>query len=780
MNIEQIIALREKIQNLVDAHPKELKELFQSCDSSVLDSADKIRKEYQQKVNPDRQLHIGIVGRVKAGKSSLLNSLLFDGKDVLPKAATPMTAALTKLYYSDKLTVKINFFEQSDIEELKKKSVDYERILKSKTEDIFNKQVELFVKKNKTEPNSSEKDELRKKAERLAVNDLRENNLILTGAAEQYRMFIQAPQDVKDHLGKPIEINPDNMSDIADQLGNYVGSNGKYTAITSNVEIGFPNDQLKDITVVDTPGFDDPVPSRDTLAREALKVCDAIFVLSPSGSFCNDQDRSNIAKIEKGEGIQEVYVIASRIDDDLGNEFFDGEDIKQELDKIVDSISGTLKRMLENMRNRNDVSVDLIDKLSDSTGTNLLYTSGMCQSLYENWDNRKNWCDEQSDVWNRLVETYPDLFAAEDECAREFLRIIGNVDSVRSKIQEVSKSKEVILSKRETEFITAKFNSVKEIINTLSNGIDSLKSDVENADLATLIEAQKKQSENLNNLRSDFIDVFDECIGVFVDNAKDNLNEIIKGAYNDSKSGIESSQGTTEKEIVTKHTRIESKRVKDSGIGGWWDRLWGSGDDGYHYVERKVPYETVDIINVETVNCHKVCSSINDFSMDISNILNDYVIHLKRQLKVSLKGLLLDVWGKYEVTDYCSSGARSAQAGAIINNMPDVRFDIAWELPFNMQKGGNLEGEEAESFNHIANDALKDLRRTCENEIRDYCEKIKNSFVPSEMANLVLDKMQKQIEDMEDKVKNKKETLYHLQRVKEDVVNIKNEIDSTI
>ena len=38
----------------------------------------------------NRVLKIGIVGRVKAGKSSLLNALVFDGKNILPKAATPL------------------------------------------------------------------------------------------------------------------------------------------------------------------------------------------------------------------------------------------------------------------------------------------------------------------------------------------------------------------------------------------------------------------------------------------------------------------------------------------------------------------------------------------------------------------------------------------------------------------------------------------------------------------------------------------------------------------
>jgi ribosome biogenesis GTPase A len=35
--------------------------------------------------NKDRKLNIGIVGQAKAGKSSFLNTLLFDGEEVLPK-----------------------------------------------------------------------------------------------------------------------------------------------------------------------------------------------------------------------------------------------------------------------------------------------------------------------------------------------------------------------------------------------------------------------------------------------------------------------------------------------------------------------------------------------------------------------------------------------------------------------------------------------------------------------------------------------------------------------
>lgn len=72
-----------------------------------------------------RLLRIGIIGCVKAGKSSFLNALLFGGKSILPKAATPMTAALTKLSYAEKPGATIHFFKKGDWERIKKIEKQY-------------------------------------------------------------------------------------------------------------------------------------------------------------------------------------------------------------------------------------------------------------------------------------------------------------------------------------------------------------------------------------------------------------------------------------------------------------------------------------------------------------------------------------------------------------------------------------------------------------------------------------------------------------------------------
>ncbi|GAA7427654.1 hypothetical protein ID0988_13490 [Helicobacter pylori] len=110
---------------------------------------EKTIKELQDK---DRDLKVGIIGRVKAGKSSLLNALIFEGKDVLPKAAMPMTASLTVLKYAKNLGAEVEFYSQKDIEELKKDHERYEREfqriidekVKEQKQNLLNKAKEGF------------------------------------------------------------------------------------------------------------------------------------------------------------------------------------------------------------------------------------------------------------------------------------------------------------------------------------------------------------------------------------------------------------------------------------------------------------------------------------------------------------------------------------------------------------------------------------------------------------------------------------------------------------
>ncbi|WP_180768167.1 dynamin family protein, partial [Vibrio parahaemolyticus] len=87
-------------------------------DSKILEDVNQLRTTFEADLlnaqQENRILRIGIVGQIKRGKSSFLNSLLFDGESVLPKAATPMTAALTRISYAQEPSAKIEFYSKNE------------------------------------------------------------------------------------------------------------------------------------------------------------------------------------------------------------------------------------------------------------------------------------------------------------------------------------------------------------------------------------------------------------------------------------------------------------------------------------------------------------------------------------------------------------------------------------------------------------------------------------------------------------------------------------------
>ena len=104
--MENLLKMSQTLENLVQEN--DLVGELQGIEKEhgIRPSAE-LKEALDEKMEPERDLKIGILGRVKAGKSSLLNALVFKGQNVLPKAATPMTAALTVLEHGDAVEANI-------------------------------------------------------------------------------------------------------------------------------------------------------------------------------------------------------------------------------------------------------------------------------------------------------------------------------------------------------------------------------------------------------------------------------------------------------------------------------------------------------------------------------------------------------------------------------------------------------------------------------------------------------------------------------------------------
>ncbi len=155
----------------------------------------------------NRGLKVGIIGHMKAGKSSLLNALIFEGKEVLPKAATPMTASLTILKYAQNLSTQVEFYSQKDTLELKNEHERYEKkfkeIVSEEVKKIEEKQQGLLNKAkgvmggigkafsgNKSDEEAPKErilsdEEILKKAQKIAKNEL-DKDAKLSASHDQY------------------------------------------------------------------------------------------------------------------------------------------------------------------------------------------------------------------------------------------------------------------------------------------------------------------------------------------------------------------------------------------------------------------------------------------------------------------------------------------------------------------------------------------------------------------------------------------------------------------
>jgi dynamin family protein len=221
-------------------------------------------EEIKEKIEKDT-LTIGVIGQMKCGKSTFLNSFVFKD-DVLPAATTPMTATLSVITYGEKEHIVAEFYTADEWAEQKMQALREE----SETTDTLDASKIKAAK------------ELVSKANKLGTS-------------------------LDSYLGKTKE-------DSFDQLIEYVGAEGKYVSITKSVTIYYPNECLKGVEVVDTPGFNDPIVSREERTKTFLAKADVVIMMLYAGRPFDATDRDIIFKNVRQCGIGKVLVGINKYD----------------------------------------------------------------------------------------------------------------------------------------------------------------------------------------------------------------------------------------------------------------------------------------------------------------------------------------------------------------------------------------------------------------------------------------------------------------------------------
>lgn len=411
------------------------------------------QSEQDELEKENRLLRIGILGKVKAGKSSFLNALLFNGESILPEAATPMTAALSVLEYGKTPSLSVEFYSQEDLGEIKEKAKRCEKELKEQEVQEFERLKELELKKVQNKAQIDEA-KLRANAQILATKKLKQELEELCACYEQNARIEKSTLNLSE-LEKHKDFQG-SLSEIRAKLKDYVGSSGKFMPFTKSITLRLDNEFLKDVQIIDTPGLNDPVPSRSERTNEFLDKCDAALVLSPAGQF---MDQNDVILVRKLAGsVARIFVIASKGDSELyGSEKDKNGGI---LNAVFESIQNTLERSKNNALQKADVENNVLQR---ALKEKMIVCAGICAGIVAK--RGENLDEMEIHTLNRLKEEYPNDFQGEKMW--ENLSKLANIEALNAVFAELKKDKELILQERISGFLQSNdkaLNAYKEAL----------------------------------------------------------------------------------------------------------------------------------------------------------------------------------------------------------------------------------------------------------------------------------------------------------------------------
>lgn len=207
-----------------------------------------------------------VCGQIKAGKSMLLNDIVF-GAEVLPTSDTPETAKITEISYSEKSEYVIYFYTPEEWEALKNSPAKLNGADTTYYEAVIRPALE------ETEKTSGKRLNAEEALERKTVRG----------------------------------------SDLAD-LRDFISVKGVFTPIVKAVRIKYPAEILKNITIVDTPGINDPNVMRSLITEKWINRSDAvIFLLSAAQPF-TAEDRVFFDRYLASVPVDKILMAVSKID----------------------------------------------------------------------------------------------------------------------------------------------------------------------------------------------------------------------------------------------------------------------------------------------------------------------------------------------------------------------------------------------------------------------------------------------------------------------------------
>ncbi len=765
MNAQELIkksALIEKA--LQEQGLQERAKPFMS-DNAVI-TTEELEKTLKELQDTNRDLKVGIIGRVKAGKSSLLNALIFEGVEVLPKAATPMTASLTILKYAQNLSAEVEFYSPKDILELENEHERYvrefnrivdEEVKKQKEKQSLANRAKEGIKNlsNKFSRNKSEEaapkervlsdEEILEKARRIAKNTLNEDTKLVS-SYDQYEKMKKSGLLNTEKLDPRIQAN--SLEELNQKLLQFVGANGKYMPCTKAVQISLNNPNLKDLEVIDTPGVNDPIASREERTKALLKDCDVVFIVSPSGQFLTDSDMDLFDRVSNKEGLQEIYFVASQADSAVGS-MSEVEKSNQHLPTALENAQKSLSsqlnsimgKLIQNYPNQREIFEKAIKN-------GVILASGVCFSMYKDFSNQASWernqkTEEYHNALRNLKDFYPDAFSSDDK-SKESLLFLSNMSAIKERLEKAAQRKEEIISQKLQGYAESQANNLHNLIVQLLQDLEEEKKRVKNADISTIKEQIKAYEKLSGNIEMKFRGAYEEFILHFIKNIRAGLEETLKKAIQTAKVGAR------EEEEEERYT----ERVKQGGILGSFKRNFlciFDDDAGYNEVMHTRAVIKAGAVLDYLTEMHERCeSALNDSA-------NSFKVVFKKELYAKVFSQLREIISD----DLIDEMAFKRSVDAVLNSIEFKEFD--YTLPSEIgAKTGFLKGDEAVQFIQSVETHVRDFKAETKNDVKGYIQGLRETLERQNFASDTLKKLQENMQNLHNQAQNKEQSIAQL------------------
>ena len=538
IDYEKVSEYLDKIKDTEDVLDKH-QELF---DPEKLAEFKQISSALKQNVElakqDSRKLSIGIIGAVKAGKSSFLNACIFDGKEYLPKAATPMTAALTRITYSETPKAVIHFYTKEDWATIEKNSALYDEGL--------NKAYNEYCRRMETQEAAAARsmygygympDMAPRWSREEFENHYKCKSETQRGAKELTRMA--ADTSLMDKLGGQDEIS----GDIIHKLNDYVGANGYYTPIVSYVELQVDNPNVKDLEIVDTPGLNDPIVSRGIKTKQFLRSCDVVLLLSPCSQFMDARTVNLMANSLPSAGVREILVIGSKLDSGILNE--SNRDFRIAYKAALRSYNMQFNKNLAQAKNAGK-HLDILNKMD---AEKVLFVSSTSYLI-----NQKLRSDHSLDESEQKV--YDNFHSAFSNFEDKYFAPLGGIENVKKALNSVLERKREIIEGRNTGLLdNARLNHLRVLEKILQETVSS-RSKLETTSAEELRRRSTVIRDMIDSSREKLMHIF-ELAAIKCD---DKVQQIIPQLT------IEMGQ---HQDIAVKTTSHDEREVESVGLFGW-------------------------------------------------------------------------------------------------------------------------------------------------------------------------------------------------------------------